>query len=154
MQTLTNTAPAPDTAPDQATAQQAPSALAPITLTLPALQPGERYVGIALDDEGTPTHHLGLMAQRPADRLTWQDAMDWAASVGGALPTRQEQSLLFANCKAHLERTWHWSCEEYEGSASYAWDCDFDDGGQYGSHESYEGSVVAVRRFPLNSSIL
>lgn len=123
----------------------------PGAIYLPALQPGERYGGIALDDQGTPTHHLVLMALRPATRLNWQAAMDWAASVGGTLPTRQEQALLFANCKAHLERTWHWSGEEYEGDASYAWYCNFRNGDQNNLRKSYEGSAVAVRRLVVQS---
>lgn len=110
---------------------------------------GERYAGIVLDADGKPTHHLVLMAQRPEEDLNWQAAMDWATSMGATLPNRQEQALLYANCKPHLKPQWHWSCEEH--SASYAWDCDFGYGGQSHGHKSYEGSVVAVRRLPLQS---
>ena len=120
-------------------------------LTLPALQPGERYAGIALDDAGDPTHHLVKLAARPPTRLNHQDATDWAASVGGTLPTCQELALLFANCKAHLERTWTWSCETHADDASSAWFCYFHDGILSGTLKSYEGSAVAVRRLPLNS---
>lgn len=110
------------------------------------LQPGERYAGMVLDQEGTLLHHLVLMAQRPDGDVKWQDAMDWAASVGGALPNRQEQALLYANCKPHLDAAWHWSSETYERDASYAWCCYFSDGDQGLSLKSYEGTAVAVRR--------
>jgi len=110
------------------------------------LDPSERYAGAVLDDEGQHKHHLVMMAQRHTDKLNWQAAMDWATSIGGALPTRQEQALLYANCKPHLQPVWHWSCETHADEASYAWHCDFDYGYQSGVHKSYEGSAVAVRR--------
>ena len=109
------------------------------------LAPGEHYAGAVLDANGEHMHHLVLMAARPDAEVTWKDALEWAEQAGGALPTRQEQALLFANCKPHLQPRWHWSCEEHEEDASYAWLCSFYDGYQYGFHESYEGSAVAVR---------
>ncbi len=127
-------------------------------LYLPDLQPGDRYAGVELDTEGNPTAHLILLAARPTSKLNHQAAMEWAASVGGALPTTQEQSLLFANCKAHLPSTWCWSCETCDGDASYAWICHFFNGSLDSSRKSYEGSAVAVRRSviqsfnPLNSA--
>lgn len=114
------------------------------------LQPGEHYAGVVLDEAGHVKHHLVLMAPR-AEELTWQAAMDWAKEQGGSLPTRQEQALLYANCKPHLRPVWHWSCETHENAASYAWSCGFSYGDQYYSHKSYEGSAVAVRLIPLEA---
>ena len=111
------------------------------------LAPGEHYAGAVLDENGEHQHHLVMMAQRPTDKLKWQAAMDWAASIGGALPNRQEQALLYANCKPHLKPVWHWSCETHADDASYAWDCFFGNGYQLSNHKSYEGCAVAVRRF-------
>lgn len=108
-------------------------------------QPGEHYAGAVLDESGHLSHHLVLMAQRPTEQLNWQAAMDWAARIGGILPTRQELSLLFANCKPHLESAWHWSCESHT-DASYAWYCLFSYGTITYGLKSYEGSAVAVRR--------
>jgi hypothetical protein len=110
------------------------------------LQPGERYSGAVLDEFGQHMHHLVLMAQRPKIKLTWQPAMDWAEEVGGTLPTRQEQALLYANCKPHIKPEWHWSCETHKDDASYAWGCHFDVGHQDYYLKSSEGSAVAVRR--------
>lgn len=110
------------------------------------LHPGEHYAGPVLDQRGDLVHHLVLMAQRPTGKLAWQAAMDWASSIGGTLPTRQEQALLFANCKPHLKPEWHWSSQTHEDDASYAWICDFDNGYQLSHHKSYEGGAVAVRR--------
>lgn len=123
----------------------------PVLHRLPAieisLRPGERYAGAVISEFGNVMHHVVLMAERPTGKLNWQAAKDWAASVSGELPTRQEQALLYANCKPHLQPVWHWSCEENENNTSYAWGCGFHDGDQSLSHKSYEGSVVAVRRF-------
>ena len=110
------------------------------------LQPGEHYAGAVLDTDGEHLHHLVLMAEVPDSKLAWQSAMDWATSVGGALPTHQEQALLSANCKPHLKPEWHWSSETHADNASYAWGCYFHGGYQDGYDKSYEGSAVAVRR--------
>jgi len=125
---------------------EADSQQAETTSPTPALQPGEHYAGVVLNESGQVTHHLVLMAPRPDGKFQWQAAMDWAASVGGALPTRQEQALLYANCKPHLKPDWHWSSETHADDASYAWYCDFYYGGQSDHLKSYEGSAVAVRR--------
>ena len=110
------------------------------------LAPGERYSGAVLDSTGLVLHHLILLPARPDTRKNWDDAMAWATSVGGDLPSPQEQSLLFANCRDALPKVWCWSNKEHEEGASYAWDCTFDNGGQDGYRKSYEGSAVAVRR--------
>jgi hypothetical protein len=110
------------------------------------LAPGEHYAGVVLDEDGQHQHHLVLMAQRPTNKLNWQAATDWAKSVGGYLPFRQEQALLYANCKAHLQSEWHWSCETHKEDASSAWFCNFSYGNQFNNHNSYEGCAVAVRR--------
>ena len=122
-----------------------------VTLSLPAasiqLHAGEHYAGTVLDADGNILHHLVLMAPRPDGDLDWDDATAWAEAAGGALPTRQEQALLFANCKPHLQPEWHWSSETHESDASYAWLCFFTDGYQLnGFRKSAEGAAVAVRR--------
>ena len=116
-----------------------------------SLAPGEHYAGAVLDAEGNHLHDLVLLPQRHGERLNWKAALDWAEEVGGALPTRQEQALLFANCKPHLEGVYHWSCEEYEGDASYAWHCGFSYGNQLHNHKGNELATVAVRQIPIAS---
>jgi hypothetical protein len=121
-----------------------------MAITLPektiVLQPGERYAGAVLDADGKVSHHLVLLAAKPEGELSWQAAMNWAKSVGGELPTRQEQSLLFANCKTQFDARWYWSSEVYESDASCAWFCSFRYGNQDSLHKSYEGCARAVRR--------
>jgi hypothetical protein len=118
----------------------------PATTPTLNLQPDEHYAGIVLDADGNTLHHLVLMADRPTDDLNWQAAMDWAKRVGGDLPTRQEQALLFANCKPHIKPEWHWSNQTHEDEPSSAWGCYFSDGSQGNSRKSYGGCAVAVRR--------
>ena len=110
------------------------------------LQPGEHYAGLVLHAAtGTPLHHLVLL---PGDRddITWADAGAWAESIGGTLPTRQEQAQLYANLKRCFEGSWYWSSETHEEDGSYAWSQYFDGGGRSLSHKSYEGRARAVRR--------
>jgi hypothetical protein len=109
------------------------------------LQPGERYAGFLLDDAGLVSHHLVLLPGE-AEKVTWTDACAWAAKAGGELPTRREQSLLFANLKGEFQPRWYWSGEAYEEDGSFAWDQTFDNGGQISEHKSYEGRARAVRR--------
>lgn len=45
----------------------------------------------------------------------------WAKCQGGELPTRREQSLLFANLQEHFKGTWYWSDQEHESNTDYAW---------------------------------
>ena len=130
---------------EQLQAQSRPTVLQ-IAGTEITLQPGERYAGALLDTDGKVKHHLVLMAANPDEDLTWDGATAWAKEVGGHLPDRREQSLLFANCKPHLKAEWHWSSEVHESNPSYAWYCYFSYGGQYDVHKSAEGAAVAVRR--------
>ena len=119
-------------------------------LVVPALATGERYAGIALDATGKPTHHVVLLPEQPAERLSWDDAIAWAASIGAELPTRQEAALLFANAKDAFEPAWHWTSEQYAGYASGAWGQNFDVGGQDNGVKGYKGRVRAVRRFLID----
>jgi hypothetical protein len=115
------------------------------------LPPGARHAGAVLDEAGRPIHHLILLAARPEKALNWEAAKAWAASVGGDLPSPQEQALLFANCRDVLPKAWCWSNKKHEKGASYAWLCNFGYGNQYGTLKSFEGSAVAVRRLILES---
>ena len=118
--------------------------IAAAVLTLAA---NERYAGLVLNADGTPSHHLILLPGQ-ADDVTWQAATEWATAQGGALPTRQEQALLYANAKGAFEAAWYWSGDEYEGNGAYAWRQGFSVGGQLFNLKSYEGRARAVRRLP------
>lgn len=53
------------------------------------LREGEHYAGTALNEDGTVNHHLILMVDKPAEKMTWKDAKAYAKKMGGDLPTRQ-----------------------------------------------------------------
>ena len=113
------------------------------------LNEGERYVGEILNDDGMPTHYLILLAG-DKDYGTWKDAKAWAESIGGEMPTRQEQSLMFANAKKQFKRDWYWSCEEHQTDPSYAWFQYFGYGGQHYGHKSNDDiRARAVRRLVI-----
>lgn len=128
--------------------KQQAAAQSAVVIELPAaslaLRTGERYAGLVLDESGRPEHHLILLPHKPGKRLKWREAMKWAQDLGATLPSRQEQALLFANCKPHLEAEWHWSSEPH--GDDYAWYCHFDYGDQHYDDQDYEGLAVAVRR--------
>ncbi len=109
------------------------------------LQPGEIYAGIVLGQNGAGDHHLFLLPAK-TEPLTWDKAVAWAESVGGTLPTRQEQAILYGNLKHEFEPRWHWSSEQHAGNSDYAWLQYFDDGTQYGGPKSNEYRARAVRR--------
>lgn len=121
-------------------------AATPVTITLPALAEGEKYAGFLLDEHGAPTHHVVLLAGDIS--LTWKKALEWAKKQGGELPTRREQSLLFANCKAEFQETWYWSGEQH-ADAAYAWTQYFSYGYQGWGYVSYRSRARAVRRVPI-----
>jgi hypothetical protein len=117
--------------------------IAAVTITL---APGEQYAGLVLGDDGAPSYHL-ILLPGDIDGKSWEDAKSWAAEQGGELPTRREQSLLFANLKSQFEARWYWSAEEYESNAAYAWYQTFGYGGQDCNHKGYNGCRArAVRR--------
>jgi hypothetical protein len=126
--------------------------LAPLTLaTLPALkQPLDAglFAGVITQPDGKHCAVV-LLADKPAQRLAWKDAMAWADSVGGQLPTRPVAAMLFANAKDQFEEALHWTSESWDGS--FAWRQDFSYGTQFSNHESYEGRARAVRLIQLDA---
>jgi len=112
------------------------------------LHEGEDYAGLVFDAEtGEPSHHLILL---PGEfKGGWQQALDWAASIGGELPTRQEQSFLFAQLKRLFSGDWHWSCAQY--SSDYAWAQNFSTGYQGSITKDHGYCAVAVRRVAYSS---
>ena len=117
------------------------------TITLPTLADGERYAGLILNTEGQPTHHLILL---PGDtKATWKKATDFAAEAGGELPTRQEQALLYANCKDGFKADWYWSSETHASVSDCAWVQHFYSGCQSYGRKVSSCRARAVRRLAI-----
>lgn len=112
--------------------------------TVIPLAVGERFAGAVLNEDGTLSHYLIKFAGEIED-VDFAGARAWALSKGGELPTRQEQSLLFANLKGEFSANWYWSGEERENG--FAWCQDFYSGNQYYDSQGVRLRAVAVRRF-------
>ncbi|ENO76552.1 hypothetical protein B447_17451 [Thauera sp. 27] len=119
------------------------------TFSLPAteitLQPGEHYAGIILGKDGEPDYRLILLPGE-AGNVTWAQACEWATTAGGELPSRREQSLLFANLRDQFQPRWYWSGEQLATDSDFAWYQLFLNGNQDNNYKSYEGRARAVRR--------
>lgn len=109
---------------------------------------GEHYAGLVLNADGKPSHHVILLPGDDGD-LTFEQAKEWAAKQGGELPSRQEQSLLFANLKGKFEGTWYWSGQQHETESGWAWCQYFYYGDQYYYFEDSELRARAVRRLVI-----
>jgi len=104
-------------------------AFKPFTITTPKLKEGEFYAGIHLGKDGEPDHHVILLPGQAND-VTFKQAQECATEAGGDLPTRREQSLLFANLKEQFEERWYWSGTQHADDSDYAWYQNF-----YGGHQ-------------------
>ena len=132
----------------------------PITVsTLPALGAplaGGLFAGLTTTKAGQHAAVV-LLPAKPDKPLNWANATAWAESVGGQLPTRPVAALLYANVKSQLQPKRHWTSDTLDADtgdsdyASSAWVCHFSLGNQTSSHESFEGSAVAVRLIPLSA---
>ena len=124
----------------------------PILRTIPAaqiwLEPGEEYAGVIIGKDGAPSHHL-ILLPGDQDDITWNDATKWAAEIGGELPSRREQALLYANLKEQFEGTWYWSGEQHASLSAFAWSQPFDVGTQYCTSKNDELRARAVCRLEI-----
>jgi hypothetical protein len=122
--------------------------------TLPTLGSplrGGKFAGITTAADGTH-HALILLDDKPNGELTWRKALNWATKLDADLPSRVEALLLLVNLPYEFERTWHWTNTQY--SDHHAWFQYFYNGPQSFSSKSAELRARAVRRLPINPSIL
>ena len=119
----------------------------PEAVATPTLAAGETYVGAIIKADGTG-HHIILL---PGDNnaASWQAQMEWAKSIGGNLPSRIEQAMLFAYHHDAFKPTWYWSNEQPAANSVYAWYQYFDGGSQVYSTTSSKLRARAVRRVPI-----
>ena len=118
-------------------------------LQIPPLAEGEVYVGAIGDKKGDFYHVVLLPGDN--DGAAWQAQMDWAKSIGGDLPNRVEQAMLFANCRDQFEQAAYWSNtpDTDPGYEGWAWYQHFGYGGQTINDEGYELRARAVRRLSI-----
>ncbi len=109
------------------------------------LRQGEEYAGIILGKDNEPSYHLILLPGE-AEKINWANALKWASSVGGYLPSRRDQALLYANLKEQFKDEWYWSSEQHAEYADFAWVQYFSYGSQLSYHKGNEWRARAVRR--------
>ncbi len=112
--------------------------------TSPALAEGEIPIAI-IQITGHAPYHL-ILLPGSANDVTHEAATEWAASIGGDLPTRSEQALLFANLKDQFEKAAYWAAPRHESAPDFAWYQHFDHGRQLGYHRHLPLRARAVRR--------
>lgn len=115
--------------------------------TFPQLAEGELYIGATGDAAGNLYHIVLLPGDN--DYAIWQDQMEWAKSIGGDLPTRIEQAMLWANHRDQFKQDTYWSNESHHTQPDSAWFQNFYVGCQSGRPEYYELRARAVRRIPF-----
>ena len=115
---------------------------------IPGLYQDERYAGVMLTADDALSHHLILLPGEIAD-VTWDEAMAWATRIGGVLPDRGEQALLFSNLKHRFKPKWYWSGEQYLPYPSASWFQFFDHGSQSHLSKDYKGYARAIRRVKI-----
>ena len=111
----------------------------------PTLADGEIHVA-TIQIAGEAPYHLILLPQHTTDVMTHHAATEWAANIGGELPNRYEQALLFAHQRDKFDRDWYWSNTLHESVQDFAWFQYFLNGNQISLHRSYKLRARAVRR--------
>lgn len=119
-------------------------------MNLPTMNTGESYAGLSRDPKTGEWHHLVLLPATTNKDLTWQEAVEWAKSVGGELPTRFEAALLYANLRDKLDTDhWHWTGTQHAAEPAWAWTQYFYYGSQDYGPKVDHGRARAVRRVPF-----
>jgi hypothetical protein len=114
------------------------------SIALPKLGKNEINAGLILEN-GKPKHWLILLQGEMASGH-FADAQAFAKKACGDLPTREEQSLLYANCKGEFQGAWYWSGVKHATHSGYAWVQVFGNGYQNYSHQGGYSRARAVRR--------
>ena len=116
-------------------------------ISIPQLNDGEIYAGAIINPDGTG-HHI-ILLDGDNDDANWDTQMAWAKSIGGDLPDRVEQSMLFAHLKNRFKEDWYWSNTQHAASADYAWCQNFGSGNQDNSYKDDTLRARAVRRLKI-----
>ena len=114
---------------------------------LPLLNQGETFLGVYCGPDGQLIRVILLPDEKAP--CIWKSAMKWAKDIGGDLPNRIEQAMLFAYLRDQFKRDWYWSNQPYESNDSWAWCQGFGHGNQSSLSTSYTLRARAVRRSPI-----
>jgi len=118
------------------------------TIPMPELAAGETYIA-TLFDAATQTGQHIILLDGDNNEATWEEQKAWAASIGGELPTRFEQALLYAKRKDLFQSDWYWSGEQHAVDSDFAWYQGFGYGYQLSNGTDNELRARAVRRLAI-----
>ena len=110
-----------------------------MNINLPELSEGETYIGCIGDALGN-LHHV-ILLPGDNDDATHESQLEWAKSIGGDLPSRIEQAMLWANHRDQFKKDWYWSNEIHHSESGWAWSQNFG----YGDQSSYRKSYNVCR---------
>ena len=116
-------------------------------LQIPPLAEGELYIGAIGDAAGNLYHVILLPGDN--DDATHEAQLAWAKSIGGDLPNRIEQAMLWANHRDQFQKDLYWSNVTHHSESGWAWYQDFDYGNQDYGGRTYGLRARAVRRLPI-----
>jgi len=116
-------------------------------LNIPELADGEIYIGCIGDALGNLYHVILLPGDN--DDATHEAKLEWAKSIGGDLPSRIEQAMLWANHRDQFQKDLYWSNETHHFESGWAWYQSFDNGYQDIFRKGSELRARAVRRLPI-----
>jgi hypothetical protein len=117
-------------------------------ITTPEPKEGEIYAGTIINPDGTGNHIMLLDDDK--EDINWKDALEWAQSLGGDLPTRVEQALLFDQHKDKFDERAYWSNTQHASHSGYAWCQRFNNGYQSHWGKVNELRARAVRRISFS----
>jgi len=116
-------------------------------LQIPPLSEGEVYIG-TIGDKNGDFHHV-ILLPGDNDDAKFADQLAWAKSIGGDLPSRVEQAMLWAGFRDQFKKDWYWSNETHPDDSGWAWYQGFSSGGQFGRDKDNELRARAVRRLSI-----
>jgi len=127
--------------------QPAPKCQDMQTLEKPPLNEGEIHIA-ALTDANGELYHL-ILLPGDNDDATHAAQLEWAKSIGGDLPSRVEQALLWERARDQFKKDWYWSNDTHHSESGWAWFQNFGRGYQDCSRKYFESRARAVRRLPI-----
>ena len=111
---------------------------------------GGEVMGVVMGENDQPDYLLIDLGVEPENAVTWDEAKAWAKAVGGDLPTRREQAVMFGNRReGQYKARWYWSGEAHASEPSWAWGQLFLNGNQFLNHKDTRHRARAVRRVPF-----
>ena len=116
-------------------------------IQIPPLEEGQIYIGVRGDAKGELYHLILLPGDN--DDATHAKQLEWAKSIGGDLPDRVEQAMLWANHRDLFKKDLYWSNESHHSDDGCAWYQSFYYGYQDFIRKSYALRGRAVRRLPI-----